>query len=78
MKNKLTEITQKTLKITCFLFCLFVLLFVCLFVCLIVLPTFKENGILMHRVVFLFSQFSSIRIIVFNNNFFTPLKISTP
>ena len=36
----------------------------------IFVPTFEENGILMLGVVFLFSQFSSIEIIIFNQQKF--------
>ena len=36
-------------------------------------PTFEENGIFMLGVIFLFSQFSPIKIIVFNK-FFYPIE----
>ena len=43
----------------------------------LVVPTFKENGIFCSVGFFLFSQFVPTTIIIFNQNFYTPLKIST-
>ena len=40
----------------------------------IVVPTFKENGILMLGVLFLFSQFSPIEIIIFNKKSLYPIE----
>ena len=40
----------------------------------IVVPTFEENVIFMLDVVSLFSQFSPIEIIVFNENFLYPIE----
>ena len=49
-----------------------------IFIITIIVPTFEENGIFMLGVVFSFSQFSAIEIIVFNKFFYTLLKILTP
>ena len=40
----------------------------------VIVPTFEENGIFMLGVVFLFSQFSPIEIITFNEKFLYPIE----
>ena len=41
---------------------------------IIVVPTFEERGTFMLGVVFLFSQFSAIEIILFKNYFINPIE----